>query len=77
MSLAELNVIVLTRDLPEHHLRAGDVGGVVHVCVEGKAYEVESVTGSGHTLAVETLEPGDIRPLAEGEIHHIRSVTAA
>jgi hypothetical protein len=77
MSIAEHAVIVLTRDLPEHNLRAGDVGAVVHVYAEGKAYEVEFVTGAGETLAVETLRPGDIRPFGAGEILHTRSVTAA
>jgi hypothetical protein len=69
--------VVLKRDLPEHDLRAGDVGAVVHVYAEGKAFEVEFVTGDGQTLAVETLETDDIRPLGAGEILHIRSVTAA
>ena len=77
MSIAEHDVVVLTRDLSEHRLRTGDVGAVVHVYAEGKAYEVEFVTGAGRTLAVETLGPSDIRPVGAGEILHIRSVTAA
>jgi uncharacterized protein DUF4926 len=58
-------------------LRSGDVGAVVHVYADGKAYEVEFVTGSGQTLAVETLEPKDLRPLGPSEILDSRSVTAA
>lgn len=77
MNLAEHDVVVLTRDLPEHGLCAGDVGAVVHVYQDGKAFEVEFITGSGQTLAVETLEPNEIRSLGESEILHIRSVTAA
>jgi hypothetical protein len=77
MSIAEHSVIVLTRDLPELALRAGDVGAVVHVYADGKGYEIEFVTGSGQTLAVETLEAKDIRPLGDREILHTRSVTAA
>jgi hypothetical protein len=50
---------------------------VVHVYADAKAYEVEFVTGSGETLAVATLEPGDIRPMDDGEILHIRKVAAA
>jgi hypothetical protein len=46
MNMSEHDVVVLTRDLPEHGLRAGDVGAVVHVYSNGKAYEVEFVTGS-------------------------------
>lgn len=77
MSLVEHAVVVLTRDLPEHGLRAGDVGAVVHIYADGQAYEVEFVTGTGETLAVETLAPNDLRPLAAGEILHSRKVTAA
>ena len=76
MHMCEHDVVVLTRNLPEHGLRAGDVGAVVHVYENGKAYEAEFVTGSGQTLAVETLEPKDIRPLGDSEILHIRSMTA-
>jgi hypothetical protein len=77
MNIAEHDVVVLTRDLPEHGLRSGDVGAVVGVYTEGKAYEVEFVTGSGRTLAVETLEPKDLRPLGDTEILHSRTVAAA
>jgi hypothetical protein len=77
MSIAEHAAVALTRDLPEHALRAGDVGAVVHVYAEGKAYEVEFVTGAGQTLAVETLDPSGIRPLGADDILHTRSVTAA
>ena len=76
MLIAEHDVVVLTRDLPEHGLRSSDVGAVVGVYGEGKAYEVEFVTGSGRTLAVETLEPKDIRSLSDTEILHSRTVAA-
>jgi hypothetical protein len=69
MSKAEHDVIVLTRDLPEHKLRAGDVGAVVCVYAEGKAFEVEFVTGTGQTVAVETLEPKVVRHLDESMNH--------
>ena len=77
MTIREHDVVVLTRDLPEQNLRSGDVGAVVHVYDNGKAYEVEFVTGTGQTLAVETLEPRDVRTLGAGEILHIRNVAAA
>jgi hypothetical protein len=77
MNIAEHDVVVLTRDVPEHGLRGGDVGAVVHVYGTGAAYEVEFVSGGGQTLAVETLQPTDIRPLSGNEILHARKVTAA
>ncbi len=36
--------IVLTQDLPDEGLQAGDVGTVVHIHQEGAAYEVEFIT---------------------------------
>jgi Domain of unknown function (DUF4926) len=77
MTIREHDVVVLTRDVPDHKLRAGDVGAVVHVYDGAKAYEVEFVTGSGQTLAVATLESSDIRLVGAGEILHVRSVAAA
>jgi hypothetical protein len=77
MTIREHESVVLTRDLPEHKLRAGDVGAVVHVYGAGQAYEVEFLSGSGQTLALETLEAKDVRPLGAGDILHIRSVAAA
>lgn len=76
MNIIEHTIVVLTRDLTEYRLHAGDVGTVVHIYPDAKAYEVEFATGAGDTLAVETLEPDDIRPLAANEILHTRPVTA-
>jgi len=68
--------VVLTRSMPERGLRAGDVGAIVHVYDESRAFEVEFVSGEGATVALFTVEPGDIRPLADGEILHVRSIPA-
>jgi len=38
----EHDTVVLTEDLPEEGLTAGDVGTVVHVHNNGVGYEVES-----------------------------------
>jgi hypothetical protein len=76
MNLREHDTVVLTRDLPDHKLCAGDVGAVVHVYGDGNAFEVEFVNGTGQTLAVETLEPTDLRALGAGEILHTRTVAA-
>lgn len=77
MTIREHDVVVLTCDLPEYSLRAGDVGSVVHVYADRKGYEVEFVTGAGQTLAVETLEAHAIRPLGNLDILHIRNIEAA
>lgn len=72
--ISERDMVVLSNDLTEHGLQKGDVGAVVHVYGEGKAYEVEFVTAEGRTVAVLTLTGVDIRPMAAGEILHVREV---
>ena len=71
--IKELSLVVLTHSIPQHSLVAGDVGTVVHVYPKAEAYEVEFMTGLGKTIAVLTLRPGEIRPIA-AEILHARSV---
>lgn len=74
--IAELESAVLTVDLPEHGLRAGDIGTVVLVHA-GRGYEVEFSTLDGATLAVVSLSPDQLRPAAQHEIAHARPVEAA
>ena len=59
--LKELDTIVLTSDLPEFGLRAGDLGTVVLVHKQ-EGYEVEFVTLDGETVAVVSLTPEQVRP---------------
>ena len=72
----ELDTVVLARDIPSLGLEEGDVGAVVHLYEGGDAVEVEFVSGSGATLAVETLRSADVRPLGSREILHARSLAA-
>ena len=64
--------VVLKSDVPAEGLEAGDVGTVVHVYGDGKAYEVEFVTLDGHTAAVVTLEAAQVRPVSRREMTHAR-----
>ena len=73
----ELDTIVLSRDLKEHGLTRGDVGAIVHRYADGKAFEVEFVTGEGRTIAVTTLTNSDIRPMQRQEILHVRTFATA
>ena len=72
--IQELERVVLTKDLPEEHLQAGDLGTVVLVHGKGAAYEVEFLTLKGRTLAVVTLEASEVRPIGPGDIPHARKV---
>lgn len=66
--------VALDRDLPEYGLTRGDLGTVVHVYADGKAYEVEFMTLTGDTIGVLTLESNDVRPITDREIAHARQV---
>ena len=72
--IEEHDIVVLTRDLPEEHLLAGDSGTVVFVHIGGKAFEVEFTTLAGDTIAVVTIEAADVRPAGAREIAHARAV---
>lgn len=65
---------VLVNDLPEHHLKAGDVGTVVHVYADGAAYELEFFTLDGHTLDVVTVEAIQVRPVSRRDMMHVRAL---
>jgi hypothetical protein len=73
----ELDTVVLEHDVKEHSLQRGDIGAIVHRYSNGLAFEVEFVTGEGHTLAVLTLKPEDIRLMGQREILHVRELMAA
>ena len=72
--IKELDPVVLTKPLPKHGLRAGDVGWVLMVHDGGAGYEVEFVTLSGETMSVETLPADAVRPVHGKEIAHVRRV---
>ena len=75
--IKEMDTVVLSRDIPEHGLKQGDIGAVVHVYRESEAFEVEFITGQGDTVAVVTLETRDIRLMQDREILHVRKLQAA
>ena len=72
--IKELDQVVLTADLPDSGLQAGDIGTVVLAHGEGAGYEVEFVALDGETLAVVSLFAGQVRPIAPREIARVRSV---
>ena len=69
--------VVLKTPVPAEGLEAGDVGTVVHVYGDGRAYEVEFLTLDGRTAAVVTLEAVQVRPVGQREITHARGLAAA
>ena len=72
MKLALFELVVLTRDLPEHGLCKGDLGTVVHLH-EASGAEVEFMTVKGRTVAVVTVTTTDVRPVEDGDRMSVRT----
>jgi hypothetical protein len=68
----ERDCVVLTADLAQQGLQASDIGTVVHVHGGGAGYEVEFMTLAGETVAVLTLLPDQLRPIARRDLAHVR-----
>ena len=77
VTIKEHERIVLTVPMSETGLEAGDVGTVVHVYADKRAYEVEFLTLTGRTAAVVTLEASQVRPVGRREITHARELQIA
>ncbi|MGH8565877.1 MAG: DUF4926 domain-containing protein [Gammaproteobacteria bacterium] len=69
----EHDCVILTQDVPNDGLKAGDVGTVVHIHHDGTAYEVEFVTLTGQTV-VATVLPNQLRPIGQRDISHGREL---
>jgi hypothetical protein len=81
VSFKLLESVALRRDLPEHGLKAGDLGTIVELYppkgdpragLEG--VEVEFATLRGRTQAVVTLGLADIRHLTDDDLSAVRSL---
>lgn len=74
--IAEHDRVVLTAPVPDERLEIGDVGTVVHVYPDSRAFEVEFTALDGHTAAVATVEASQVRPIRSREITHARELAA-
>lgn len=74
MTINPLDVVVLTRDIPAHGLRTGDLGAVVDI-TSPDSIDVEFVAASGRTQALVTLQPTDLRSVADDDLLAVRRVT--
>ena len=75
--LAEHDRVVLTADVSDSHLKAGDTGTIVHVYRSDAAFEVEFRALDGNTAAVATIPSSFVRPATGADItHHDRDWVA-
>jgi hypothetical protein len=75
--IKEHDCIVLTANVPDEGLEAGDIGTVVHIHKGGEGYEVEFMTLTGETVAIVTLLAGQVRPLNRRDLAHAREMAPA
>ncbi len=73
MKFKELDTVVLNRDLPDHGLRRGDLGAIVHVYESG-GVEVEFVTAAGSSGGIVSLEESDLRTIEKNDLVSVRSL---
>lgn len=75
--------VALTQDLPEHHLRKGDVAVVVEYLPGTPAtggedgYALEVFNAVGETIAVVMVPASAVQPLTENEILQVRPLRRA
>ena len=62
--IQELDVVALSHNLPEHGLKQGDRGAIVHVYPNGQTFEVEFVNPNGSTQALLTLTAAHLQKVA-------------
>ena len=75
--IKEHDCVVLTKNLPEEKLEAGDIGTVVHIHDGGAAYEVEFMTLTGETVAIVTVAASQVRALNRRDLAHTRELAHA
>ena len=73
----ELDRVVLTAPVPAERLECSDVGTVIHVYADGKAFEIEVMMLNGQTAAVATVDASAVRPVTGREITHSRELRAS
>lgn len=73
--------VILSIDLPEEQLMAGDIGTIVEhhpaTAAYPEGYEVEFFAGNGETLAVVSVPATAVRQATRKEVMHVRPLVAA
>ncbi len=64
--IERLDPVALTQDIPEYNLHRGQVGTVVEVFNDGKAFEVEFADLNGRTYELLAVEPSKLMVLHYG-----------
>ena len=70
----ELAQVALTIDLPDHHLKAGDVGTVVDITPNNRQITLEFFNFDGDTIAVVPVSAAQVRQIGSREVAHARVI---
>ena len=70
--MQQLNIVIVLKNRPNEGLVKGDVGSLVFIHEDGKAFEVEFTTLAGDPLGVLTLAEDEIRPVSARDVPHVR-----
>ncbi len=80
MNIDDFTEVALTRDVPEHGLRCGDVATVVEKLPGTSAsggeagFVLEVFNAIGETIAVVTVPVSAVEPLRASEVFSVRSL---
>ena len=74
--IKEHDQVVLTQDLPEHGLFAGDLGVVVMIHGDHAGYELEIFSADGRTIDVVTADAHQVRAVSRRDVLHVRELVA-
>jgi hypothetical protein len=81
MTFSLFSRVILTQDIPEENLLAGDTGTIVeyHPATDDypEGYEVEFFAGNGETLAVVSVPATALRAATRKDVLHARQLIAA
>ena len=73
-----LESIIVTVNIPDYHVLAGDVGTIVEIySLPQTAYEVEFVNPDGSTRALLTLSADQLRRLSSADVLTTRQIPLA
>ena len=74
--IKEHDRVVLTDNLPDEGLEAGDIGVIVFVPKSGGGYTVEFIALDGNTVAVTAVQTSQVRPVTASDLPHVRRIPA-
>ena len=73
MTFKLLDIVVLTKDIPEHKLKKGDIGTIVEI-YDTDHFEIEFIRADGTTQALLVLDSASIRPTTSKEMLAVRKM---